>query len=909
MSKRCLGCMETYSEEFSVCPHCGYAEGTGAEEAVHIVPGVVLHNRYVIGRVVGYGGFGVTYLAWDNRLEQKVAIKEYLPGEFSTRMPGQTRVTVFNGEKREQFHDGLKKFTEEAKKLAKFQNESGIVKVFDSFEENMTAYIVMEFLEGETLTSFLNRVGRVDEEQAIKMLTPVMNSLNVVHQAGILHRDIAPDNIFLTSKGEVKLIDFGASRFATTSHSRSLTVIIKPGYSPEEQYRSNGDQGPHTDVYSIGATLYKMITGKTPAEAMERRAHLEKNNKDILEPIHKIRSNVSINRENAILNAMNVRVEDRTADIPQLLAELNTTGPLKRRGSTIRKIDVYSWPLWLKILIPSVLAVIAVVGVLIGTGVIKVSLFSEKIEIPEGMVVVPDVEQMMSDEAIKALKDGQLQVTTGGNVESEYVDAGKIVFQDPVGGSFMNINGIVTLTVSSGKGVEAAVDGISTVPFVKWDKEEDAVRKLRQAGLGTPEIERRPSAEVAAGAVIEQDVEAGTKVPEGTVITLVISTGAEKISIPDVRGRDIEDAKRTLTGLGLTVHCDYVKDNGLTENTVKAQDKIGGTVDPGTKVTLTVVSGKELREVPNVVGKSQSSAEKELNGASFSVYTQSQYDPNVAAGNVISQDPAGGSNQVFGSQVTIYVSTGPEPVYIYFNPCGGSVSETERTLQGGGTYGSLPTPVRSGYTFDGWYLSMNYASSERVNPNDTVTRTDAHTLYAKWVGEAAGVYLDANGGYCDGTNLDVTYGNAYGYLPTPTRDGYNFLGWYDEYGNRITSSSICQISHGHTLTAKWEGKQIIITFDPAGGSCDYVSAQKRVGETYGTLPSCSNGTKDFIRWYMIVDGQKVTVTEFTTITTGYNHTLYAEWSDGSNSVTQPEDVFIDDFGNGGGINPDDEFIY
>ena len=101
MSKRCLGCMETYGNEFSICPHCGYVEGTGAEEAVHIVPGVVLHDRYIIGRVVGYGGFGVTYLAWDNRLEQKVAIKEYLPGEFSTRMPGHTRVTVFNGEKRE----------------------------------------------------------------------------------------------------------------------------------------------------------------------------------------------------------------------------------------------------------------------------------------------------------------------------------------------------------------------------------------------------------------------------------------------------------------------------------------------------------------------------------------------------------------------------------------------------------------------------------------------------------------------------------------------------------------------------------------------------------------------------------------------------------------------------------------
>ena len=139
MSKRCLGCMELFGDEFEICPHCGYIVGTHAEEAIHIEPGTLLYDRYIVGKVLGYGGFGVTYLGWDGKLEQKVAIKEYLPGEFSTRMPGQSQVTVFNGEKNEQFHDGLRKFVEEAKHLAKFQNEQGIVKIFDSYEENDTA--------------------------------------------------------------------------------------------------------------------------------------------------------------------------------------------------------------------------------------------------------------------------------------------------------------------------------------------------------------------------------------------------------------------------------------------------------------------------------------------------------------------------------------------------------------------------------------------------------------------------------------------------------------------------------------------------------------------------------------------------------------------------------------------------
>ena len=252
----CMGCMEKFSDEYQVCPYCGYIVGTKAAEALHIEPGSVLHDRYIVGRVLGFGGFGITYIGWDALLEQKVAIKEYLPSEFSTRMPGVTQVTVFNGDKKEQFRDGMKRFVDEAKRLARFHQCDGIVKVFDSFEDNNTAYIVMEYLQGETLAERLKREGTIPPEQAVEMLIPVIRSLKVVHAEGIIHRDIAPDNIFITLDGQVKLIDFGAARYATTSHSRSLTVIVKPGYSPEEQYRSRGDQGSHTDTYAIGAVLY-----------------------------------------------------------------------------------------------------------------------------------------------------------------------------------------------------------------------------------------------------------------------------------------------------------------------------------------------------------------------------------------------------------------------------------------------------------------------------------------------------------------------------------------------------------------------------------------------------------------------------------------------------------------------------
>ena len=526
--KRCLGCMEAYDHEFDVCPHCGYVEGTPADEAIHMAPGTVLENRYIMGRVLGYGGFGATYIAWDPVLEQKVAIKEYLPGEFSTRMPGVATVTVFGGDRSEQFREGMEKFVEEAKRLSRFRNEAGIVKIFDSFEANGTAYIVMEYLDGETLTAYLAREGTVPEETVMQMLLPVMQSLQVVHNAGLLHRDIAPDNIFITKDGQVKLIDFGASRYATTSHSRSLTVIIKPGYSPEEQYRSHGDQGPHTDVYALAAVMYKMLTGVTPPDALERRAMIEKKKKEILPDVHKRAKYVSPTMENAVLNAMNIQIEDRTADIPAFLAELQAAKPAKRRYGKIKKIDVYAWPLWLKIVIPAVLIASLVVGGLLVTGVIDFpSLFSGKVVIPEGMVEVPNVEQMASEQAMQTLEDVGLLPVPKGNVESSYVQPGLILLQNPSGGAFAKIGADIYLTVSSGGEVVGPVNGIATVPYVVWDTQADAEAKLKKAGL-TAVISTAHDDTVEAGMVISQSVESGQQVAVNSEITLVISLGKEE---------------------------------------------------------------------------------------------------------------------------------------------------------------------------------------------------------------------------------------------------------------------------------------------------------------------------------------------------------------------------------------------
>lgn len=816
MSKRCLGCMELFGDEFEICPHCGYVVGTLAEEAIHIEPGSLLYDRYIVGKVLGYGGFGVTYIGWDGKLEQKVAIKEYLPGEFSTRMPGQSQVTVFNGEKNEQFHDGLKKFVEEAKHLAKFQNERGIVKIFDSFEENDTAYIIMEYLDGETLTSYLKREKTIPEDKAVEMMMPVMESLQAVHEEGLLHRDIAPDNIFLTTSGEVKLIDFGASRYATTSHSRSLTVIIKPGYSPEEQYRSRGDQGPYTDVYAVAATLYKMITGKTPPDAMERRAKYENQSKDILEEPHKIKKEISQNRENAILNAMNVRIEDRTPDIATFIKDLNADSPVKRVYGKIKKIDLYSWPLWLKILVPSLLSVVLVFGALLLTGVISFSNFTEEIVIPDNIVTVPDVEGLYSDEALTMIEEGQLLAATDGTIESAYIPAGKIVLQSPVGGSYMDINGTVLLMVSSGAGVDSPIDGRATVPYVIWDTKENALSKLEQAGLAEPNIIEKNDENVAYGSVIEQSVEAGTEVNEGTKITLTISIGPVAFDMPNVVGKSENNAEKTLNDNGLVVTIEYKKNNSVAEGKVISQSVPAGTsVKRGDQVTLTVSSGKEIIDVKNVVGKSQSEAEKILKEQGFKVAILENYDDKVASGIVISQSPGAGTSQLPNTTIAIYVSKGKKettttkkaptetPKYtVTFNANGGTVSSSNITVTFGKTYGTLPTPTRTGYTFSGWYTATSGGS--KIESTSTVNITANQTLYARWTANSYALSFDANGGSVSTSSKSVNYGSSYGDLPTPKRTYYTFNGWYTAAsGGSMVSSSTTMGAANVTVYAHW----------------------------------------------------------------------------------------------------------
>lgn len=253
------------------CSSCGWRRPRDNPPPA-LALGRVLDGRYRIGRVLGQGGFGITYLAWDDNLQLRLAIKEYLPRDCACRGPDGIGIALYSGPAGAQFAYGLDRFLEEARALAHFDQHPGIVTVKNFFRAHGTGYCVMDYVDGITLRDYLEQQpgGRISGEVALKLLMPVMDALRTVHREGLLHRDIAPDNIYLAQDGRIKLLDFGAARYAAGEHSQSLSVVLKPGYAPEEQYRTRGHQGPWTDVYGVAATFYRAITGQAPPEALDR---------------------------------------------------------------------------------------------------------------------------------------------------------------------------------------------------------------------------------------------------------------------------------------------------------------------------------------------------------------------------------------------------------------------------------------------------------------------------------------------------------------------------------------------------------------------------------------------------------------------------------------------------------------
>lgn len=313
----CMNCMEPLEDDSAVCAKCHY-DNQVKTDAPDQLPNTVLNGKYLVGRALGQGGFGITYIGLDLNLLMKVAIKEYYPKDCATRTTHSDRSVIpYTGEREIAFLRGREKFLAEAQMLARFTDMPSIVNVRDYFMEHGTAYIVMDFVQGKTLLQEIrDRGGRLPVAETLSLFRPLMEDLAALHEQHIIHRDISPDNIIINKQNRLILLDFGAARqFAEDEHS--YTINLKHGYAPPEQYSAKAEQGGFTDVYALCATIYATIIGKKPPEAIERVMQTE-----VLVPPTKQITGITMQQERALLHGLETSIDKRTKSVKQVIDEL-----------------------------------------------------------------------------------------------------------------------------------------------------------------------------------------------------------------------------------------------------------------------------------------------------------------------------------------------------------------------------------------------------------------------------------------------------------------------------------------------------------------------------------------------------------------------------------------------------------
>ena len=505
------------------CAYCGLQQDKYRPIPRCLRPGMCLRDRYVLGRVLGEGSFGISYIAWDCLLDTVVAIKEYFPASLVSRHISEededTNVYIYEKRETRKDQESLKKYLGEAKSLSAYYDLDGIVSVRDFFYANNTAYIVMGYVDGISVKEYVEKNGPIEGEKFLRMLEPVIQSLAKVHQTGVLHRDISPDNMLLTRDEKLVLIDFGAARKENINMTRSMTVVFKRGFSPEEQYRTRGQQGAWTDVYALCATAYYALTGKAPDESIQRV--LEDDMPSLTEMTD---VDLPMRQKRAFMKGMTVDFHHRYQTMDELYQGLYQQGRDKKRLGV-----------WFAGT-AAVLACVALLGTGAAYGLYKHSQAKKdaiQTEAPQQTAfavatVTPyaaDVQEyqmisfksMTKKEALKALagQDTELSVQWKYRYSSR-IKKGRIVTQSiPAKTRYRGETySQIVLTISKGKRK-------TEVPKLTGVSKERARTLLKERKLHWTwkEVEQ----EGTEGIVASQSRTAGSKVPVGTTIVVTIT--------------------------------------------------------------------------------------------------------------------------------------------------------------------------------------------------------------------------------------------------------------------------------------------------------------------------------------------------------------------------------------------------
>ncbi len=534
--KYCMGCMENIEDEVLQCPHCGFMQNNQNVQGL-LQTGTILQNRYIVGRSIGNGGFGVTYIGLDAQLKRKIAIKEFFPRKTSARMKDGLHVVAPSMECQQAFKRGLEQFLNEAKHLARLSHIQGIVYIYNFFQENGTGYIIMEYLEGKDLRNLLHQHNeKLPFDEAKELILSVLYILKNVHMNGILHRDIAPDNVFITEDKIVKLIDFGAARHAVRQPSEETDVLLKVGYAPVEQYYVDGKQGAWTDMYEVGALFYRMLTGVKPIPSIERAK------KDTLQLPSELGVELPDYAEAAIMTSLNIDSRYRIQSARDYMHALHgdsfqptewTVETTLFEQDELEQTHKFFSKKRILLLIVICLAIVA-------SGMAAaIKLRKDTDVVVTNNKELPDLKGMTEEEAVN-----QLQTLDLSDIKIVYIyDAdGKetVEEQNPAAGGSIVAQSEITLTVKSAKK--------TVLPELQNNMTYSAAKdELQKKGLIVEKKEKYDE-NISKGNVIDYEkMTAGEVLDAGTLIQLNISLGSKKdyeIKVPDLSGLTIKEAEK-----------------------------------------------------------------------------------------------------------------------------------------------------------------------------------------------------------------------------------------------------------------------------------------------------------------------------------------------------------------------------
>ena len=600
----CYHCMNQIKDEkVQICPQCKKPLKVKLENAsVMLPPGTVLQGKFLIGYSLGFGGFGITYIGWDQVLQRKVAIKEFYPRQITERCEDGITVTITDAAMKARFQSGLQSFLQEARSLASLQDTvKGVVSISNYFEANGTGYIVMEYLEGMDVKNILQKSGgKRDYELCREVILTVVHTLREVHRQGILHRDIAPDNVFITNEGVIKLIDFGAAKHTSDIIQKRSDIVLKVGYAPIEQYSRTAKQGPYTDLYAVAALFYRMLTGKKPAPANERV------NDDTVVPPSQLGISIPEQAEMALMVCLNIRPEHRLQNAGDFMEALGGIG-FEPRYEPDWILPVTEDDGKRKNMSTPVKALILLGGILMVAGGIfaasRLLRSSDRVEVTESSsnCIMVDCVGKTSEEAIAALQEKGIAINDKLTYEySLEVPKGTVTSQNIRPGTIMKEEDTVTLTVSGG-------NSVFTMPDLSTMGREEVESYFASKGLEIS-MEDTFSEEVPKDQMVLQSVAAGEDYiiggEEMPKLAVAYSLGKKSdydVKMPNLKGLSLREAKEKLKDKNLKLDVtdekdpDYsnVKKGKVSDQSIYAGDILNTIEDEGKELTLYTSRGKK----------------------------------------------------------------------------------------------------------------------------------------------------------------------------------------------------------------------------------------------------------------------------------------------------------------------------